>query len=68
MSWVGLIAIIVLVAAAAIGAVVFARNRGHIKGTAALAITLIALALASVVFLYPAVLTVQEGERTGEAR
>ncbi|EQB06480.1 hypothetical protein L286_06585 [Sphingobium sp. HDIP04] len=62
MSWVGLTAIIVLVAAALIGAVVFARRRGRISGSVALALMLVVLAGASIVFIYPSALTAEGGE------
>lgn len=62
MSWVGLVAIIVLLAAALIGVVLFARHRGRISGTVALALMLVVLAAASAVFVYPSALTVEGGE------
>jgi hypothetical protein len=63
MSWIGLTALIVFIAAALIGAVIFARHRGRLGGGAALLLMLIILGGASVVLLYPSALTVQGGER-----
>ena len=67
MSWVGLTAVIVLVAAALIGAVIFASHRGRISGTVALILMLVILAGASIVFLYPSALTIEGGERPARA-
>ncbi len=63
MSWVGLTAIIVLVAAALIGLVIFARHRGRISGSVALVLMLVILAGASIVFVYPSALTAEGGEK-----
>lgn len=63
MSWVGLVAVIVLIAAALIGALIFARHRGRISRSAAVVLMLLVLAGASIVFLYPSALTIEGGEQ-----
>lgn len=60
MSWVGLTAIIVLVAAALFGVVLYAAHRGRLGRNATLIAGLIILAGASIVLLYPSVLTIEE--------
>ena len=63
MSWVGLTSVIVLIAAALLGVLLYARHRGKISGSVALVIGLLILAGASIVLVYPSSLTVAGGER-----
>jgi len=63
MSLTGLTAIIVLVAAALLGLVLYARNRGRINKGAALVAALIVVAVASVTLLYPSFLTTTHSDR-----
>lgn len=57
MSLTGLIAIIILIAAALLGVVLYARNRGRLNGSLALVAALVIIAVASVTLLYPSFLT-----------
>ena len=57
MSLTGLTAIIILIAAALLGVLLYARNRGRINGGLAFVAALIIIAGASVTLLYPSFLT-----------
>ncbi|WP_313806795.1 hypothetical protein [Sphingobium sp.] len=57
MSLTGLTAIIVLIAAALLGALLYALHRGRLGRNAALLGAIVILACASVVLIYPSVLT-----------
>ena len=62
MSWVGLTTLIVLLAAALFGAVLYAGHRGKLDRRATLIFGLVIFAGASVVLLYPSVLTLTHEE------
>ena len=57
MSLTGLTAIIILIAAALLGVVLYARNRGRLNSGLAFVAALIIIAGASVTLLYPSFLT-----------
>lgn len=62
MSWVGLTAFIVLIAAALFGAALYAAHRGRLSRSATLIFGLVILAGASIVLLYPSALTLTQEE------
>lgn len=62
MSLTGLTAIIILIAAALLGIVLFARHRGRLSRGGALIAGLIILAIASVTLIYPSYLTTTQSE------
>jgi hypothetical protein len=63
MSLTGLTAIIILIAAALLGLVLFASHRGRINKGGALLAALIIVAAASVTLLYPSFLTTTHSDR-----
>lgn len=63
MSLTGLTAIIILIAAALLGLVLYARNRGRVNSGFALIAALIIIAAASVTLLYPSFLTTTHLDR-----
>ena len=63
MSLTGLTAIIILIAAALLGLVLFASHRGRINKRGALLAALIIVAAASVTLLYPSFLTTTHSDR-----
>lgn len=64
MSWVGVTAFIVLIAAALFGAVLYAVHRGRLSRSAGLISGMVILAGASIVLLYPSALTLTQEEST----
>jgi hypothetical protein len=63
MSLTGLTAIIILIAAALLGLVLFASHRGRLNRGGALLAGLIIVAAASVTLLYPSFLTTTHADR-----
>lgn len=63
MSLPGLTAIIILVAAALLGLVLYARNRGRVNSGFTMIAALIIIAVASVTLLYPSFLTTTHSNR-----
>ena len=64
MSLTGLTAIIILIAAALLGLVLYARNRGRLSSGAALIAALVIIAAASVTMIYPSFLTATHADRS----
>lgn len=66
MSWIGLITIIVIVAAILIGLLIHARNRGKISSRSALVLSIVIVVAAFITYIYPSALTTTQ-ERDVEA-